>query len=132
MSAARRILVSLPFAWVAVTAAQLVILFAAGAMHAPPFEQAAKAVAHVIDLFVPYGFWNTANVGNGRLHVASGLAVLACGEYARRRLRLTPSRSVLYDLAVLCIWTVVVEWVIWGRPCSVMIFVDGRGCNPFL
>jgi hypothetical protein len=130
MRIGRAILLSLPFWWFLVTAVQLLLLMFGSQTGA--VEWLVKPVIRLVDLVVPYGIWNAAQVKSATVfwHVASFFAVLAVGEYIGRRLTLTPSRKILYNLGILFLWTATVEWAIWGIPCSVMTWIDGYGCRP--
>lgn len=125
MRIGRWILLGLPFSWLAFT---LLYIICNGVLELP------RAVPLVVNLFVPYGIWNYVIVQSRNvlwLHALISIIVLSGGEYLGTKWRRTAHKKIVYNLAVLFLWTATVEWLLWGIPCSAMALIRGHGCVQF-
>ena len=88
----------------------------------------------VVNLFVPYGIWNYTIVQSRNvlwLHALISIIVLSGGEYLGAKWRLEAPMKIVFNLAVLFLWTTTVESLLWGTPCSAMALIRGHGCVQF-
>jgi hypothetical protein len=125
MRIGRRILLSLPFSWLAFT---LLYMISNRLLELP------RAVPLVVNLFVPYGIWNYTIVESRNvlwLHALISIIVLSGGEYLGSKWRLEAPMKIVFNLAVLFLWTTTVESLLWGTPCSAMALIRGHGCVQF-
>jgi hypothetical protein len=125
MRIGRWILLSLPFSWLAFT---LLYIICNRVLELP------RAVPLVINLFVPYGIWTYTIVQSRNvlwLHALISIIVLSGGEYLGTKWSPAAPEKIVFNLAVLFLWTSTVEWLLWGIPCSAMALVRGHGCVQF-
>jgi hypothetical protein len=125
MRIGRRILLSLPFSWLSFT---MLYMISNRLLELP------RAVPLVVNLFVPYGIWNYTIVESRNvlwLHALISIIVLSGGEYLGSKWRLEAPMKIVFNLAVLFLWTTTVESLLWGTPCSAMALIRGHGCVQF-
>lgn len=125
MRIGRWILLSLPFSWLAVT---LLYIITNGMLVLP------RAVSLVVNLFVPYGIWNYTIVQSRNVlwfHALISIIVLSGGEYLGTKWSLPAHIKIVFNLGVLFLWTAMVEWLLWGTPCSATALIRGHGCVQF-